>query len=84
MSSRKYVHSAVQDVHEYLASLPGDKRFLKKASAPFAGGYKPGIDESPELDPIKANFFKSQIGIMRRCVQLRRNEIITEFSMLST
>jgi hypothetical protein len=59
MSSSKYVQSAVHNVQEYLAALPGNRRLLKKALVPFAGGYKPDLDDSPEMDPIKANFFQS-------------------------
>jgi hypothetical protein len=81
MSSSKYMQSAVQNVQEYLAALPG---YQKKAYGPFAGGYKPKLDESPELDPIRANFYQSQIGILRWCVGLVRIDIITEVSMLST
>jgi hypothetical protein len=55
MSSSTYVQSAVQNVQEYLAALHGDRRLLKRSPAPVAGGYKPELDESPELDPIKAN-----------------------------
>jgi hypothetical protein len=72
MSSSKYVQSAVQNVKEYLAALPGDQKLLKKASGPFAGGYKPEIDESPELDPTRSNFYQSQIRILRWCVELGR------------
>jgi hypothetical protein len=32
---------------------------MKKASAPFLGGYKPELDERPELDLIMTNFFQS-------------------------
>jgi hypothetical protein len=84
MSSIKYVQPVVQNVQEYLSTLPGDQKLWKKASGPFAGGYKPELDESPELDPIRANFYQSQIGILRRCVELGRIDIITEVSMLST
>jgi hypothetical protein len=84
MSSSKYVQSAVQNVQEYLTALPGDQKFLKKLYGPFAGGCKPEVDESPELDPIRVNFYQSQIGILRWCVELGRIDIITEVSMLST
>jgi hypothetical protein len=63
MSSSKYVQFAVHNVQDYLVALPCDQKLLKKASGPFAGGYKPEIDESPELDPTRANFYQSQIGI---------------------
>jgi hypothetical protein len=72
MSSSKYVQSAVQNVKEYLAALPGDQMLVKKVSGPFAGGYKPELDESPELDPTRANFYQSQIWILRWCVELGR------------
>jgi hypothetical protein len=37
MSSSKYVYSAVQNVKEYMAALPGDHKMIKKASGKFAG-----------------------------------------------
>jgi hypothetical protein len=57
MSSSKYIQSAVQNVQEYLATLPGDRKLLKRSPAPFAGGYKSELDESPELDPVKDNLY---------------------------
>jgi hypothetical protein len=84
MSSSKYVQSAVQNVKEYLAALPGDHMLVKKVSGPFAGGYKPELDAIPELDPTRANFYQSHTGILRWCVELGRIDIITELSMLST
>jgi hypothetical protein len=84
MSSSKYVQSAVQNVKEYLAALPGDQMLVKKESGPFAGGYKPELDESPALDSTRANFYQSQIGIMRWCVEFGRIDIITEVSIMST
>jgi hypothetical protein len=36
------------------------------------------------LDSTRANFYQSQIGILRWCVELGRIDIITEISMLST
>jgi hypothetical protein len=68
MSSSKYMQYAVQNVQYHLAALPDDQKLLKNASGPFAGGYKPELDESPELDPTRANFYKSHIGILRWCV----------------
>jgi hypothetical protein len=84
MSSSKYMQSAVQNVQDYLSALPGDQKLLKKAYGPFAGGYKPELDEIPELDPTRANFYQSQIRILRWCVELGCIDIITEVSMLST
>jgi hypothetical protein len=84
MSSSKYVQSAVQNVKEYMVALPGDQKLMNKASDPFTGGYKPDLDEIPDVEPTRANFYQSQIGILRWCVELGRIDIITEVSMLST
>jgi hypothetical protein len=84
MSSSKYVQYAFHNVQYYLAALPGDQKLMKNASGPFAGGYKPELYESPELDPTRANFYQSHIGILRWCVDLGRIYIITEVSMVST
>jgi hypothetical protein len=59
MSSIKYVQYAVHNVQDYLVALPGDQKLLKKASGPFVGGYKPDLDESPELEPFRVNFYQS-------------------------
>jgi hypothetical protein len=65
VNSRKYVQSAVQNVHEYLVAVTGDQQLLKKASDPFAGGYNSELDESPELNPTRENLYQSHIGILR-------------------
>jgi hypothetical protein len=48
------------------------------------GGYKPELDDIPDLDPIRANFYHSHIGVLRWCVEFGHIAIITEVSMLST
>jgi hypothetical protein len=83
MSSRKYVQCVVQNIQQYLAALHGYRKMMKKPSGLFAGGYTPELDESPDLDPTRANFYQSQIGTLRWSVELGRIDIITEVSMLS-
>jgi hypothetical protein len=61
-----------------MTALPGDQKLQKKESGPLAGGYKPELDEIPELDPIRANLYQSQIGILHWCVELGYIDIITE------
>jgi hypothetical protein len=78
--SSKCVQYTVHNVQEYLAAFPDGKMLPKKSPAPFTGGYKPELDERPELDPVMANFFQSQLGILRSWGAY----IITEVSMLST
>jgi hypothetical protein len=69
MSSSKYIQAAVQNVQEYLKEN-GDRKLKKKASAPFEATYRAEIDESPVLGPEMANYFQSQIGILRWCVEI--------------
>jgi hypothetical protein len=78
VSSSKYAHSSVQNVQAYLVALPGYRRLMKVSPNPFTGGYTPELDESPDLDPIKAKFLQSHIGILRWCVELGRIDIMTE------
>jgi hypothetical protein len=82
MSSSKYVQAAVQNVQEYLKNN-GDRKLKKKASAPFEVTYMADIDESPMFGPEMANYFQSQIGILRWCVELGRIDIITDVSIIS-
>jgi hypothetical protein len=83
-SSSKYVQSAVHNLQDYLAAIPGNQKLLKKASVPFTWVYKPELDENPEMDPTRANFYQSHIGILRWCLELGHIDTITEVSMLST
>jgi hypothetical protein len=84
MSSKNYVQSAVQNVQKYLVALLGNQKLLKKAAGPFAGEYNPELDDSPELDSIRATLYQSQIGILSWCVELGCIGIITEVSMMYT
>jgi hypothetical protein len=70
-------------MQEYLKEN-GDRKLKKKVSAPFGATYRAEIDESPVLGPKMANYFQSQIGILRWCVELGGIDIITEVSMIST
>jgi hypothetical protein len=65
MSSSKYVQSAIQNIQEYLTALLGDKKLLKKDPDIFAGGYKPELDASIELDHVMEKVFQLQTGILR-------------------
>jgi hypothetical protein len=53
------------------------------ANSPFQRDYRSGLDTSPELDPETATYYQSQIGVLRRAVELGRIDIMTEVSMLS-
>jgi hypothetical protein len=38
---------------------------LKRAPTPFENDYAPELDTTPVLDAAKANYYQSQIGILR-------------------
>jgi hypothetical protein len=84
MSSSKYIQSAVQNVQEYLKKNGNRKlKLKKKAYATSEATYRAEIGESLVLGLEKANFFQSQIWILRWCMELGRIDIITEVSILS-
>jgi hypothetical protein len=83
MSSSKYVHSAVQNVRDYLETSAGGQTLKKKATAPFPVDYRPEMDTTPELSPVMANYYQTQSGVLRWCVELGRIDIVTEVSLLS-
>ena len=56
----------------------------KKASGPWPSDYSAELDATAELTPEMANYFQSQIGILRWCVEIGRTDIITEVSTLSS
>ena len=65
-------------------SHDGRKHPKKHATAPFAVGYRPELDQSKELSDKSATFYQSQIGILRWMVELGRVDIITEVSELAS
>jgi hypothetical protein len=42
------------------------------------------LDETPELDPERAAYYQSQIGVLHWIVELGRVDINTEFSILAS
>jgi hypothetical protein len=69
-SPSKYVQEAVQNIEDYLKREHDGRTLVKKANTPFKTGYRPELDVSAELDPERASFFQSQIGILRWAVEL--------------
>jgi hypothetical protein len=45
--------------------------------------YRPELDVTPALGPTEANYYQSQIGVLRWVVELGRMDITTEVSMLA-
>lgn len=85
ISSSKYIQEAVRNVETYLTKEYGEgKRVPRRAPTPMERDYRPELDHSAELGPKEANFYQSQIGILRWIVELGRIDIITEVSMLAS
>ena len=82
MSPSKYVQEACQTVEDHLKKK--GMNLPKRANGPWETGYVAELDDSPLLDPEEANFYQSQIGVLRWCVEIGRVDIITEVSLLSS
>ena len=49
----------------------------------MASGYRPELDQSPELNPERQNYFQGLIGVLRWICELGRLDILMPVSMLS-
>ncbi len=54
-----------------------------QAANPFLMGYEPEIDETPALDPNRASYYHSIIGIMQWMCEIGHIDIATEVLLLS-
>ena len=61
-SSSQYVQNAVGNVEKYLRKI--GKLLLKRAKTPLSSNYRPETDVTPELEPAKASYYQSLIGIL--------------------
>jgi len=83
-SPSKYIQDAVTNVENYLATQYPGRKLKNKLSGPWPGDYASELDDSPELDPTKANYYQSQVGVLNWIVELGRVDIITEVSTLAS
>ena len=56
----------------------------KRAPIPFVNDYQPELDTAPVLNAAQVNHFQSQIGVLICKVELRRIDIMTKASLLSS
>ncbi len=65
MSPAKCINEAVSSFEKHL-TLNYDGRYvlLTQAANPFAMGYEPDFDETPALDPDRASYYQSIIGMI--------------------
>ncbi len=82
-SSEKYVSAAVANVEEKLKGVGRELLRARFCTAPFANGYKPELDTSPELALEGHRYFQEIIGVLRWAVELGRIDILLETSLLS-
>jgi hypothetical protein len=82
MSSSRYVKKAIAQVEVELKEI-GSKLRSNNVKTPFAGGYRPELDQSAELSAEKQNYFQGLIGILRWICELGRIDILVATSMLS-
>ena len=83
-SPSKYVQDAVSNVERYLTLHYPGRKLRNKLAGPWPTGYVSELDESPELDVDKANYYQSQVGVLHWIVELGRVDIITEVSTLAS
>lgn len=81
-SSTQYVEDALNNIEQYLVKK-GEK-LLAKATAPLIKGDRPDIDMSEELGENEASYYPSLIDVLHWIVKLRRVDICTEVSMMSS
>ena len=81
MSSGKYTKKAVDEVERELHAA--GKKLVTKVSTPLSNGYRPEIDQTPELDADRQNYYQGVIGVLRWICELGRLDILTPVSMLS-
>ena len=82
LSSSQYVQLAVSNVEDYLQKT-GEK-LPSWASTPFPPNYCPEIYTTRELNPTKASYYQSLIGILRWVVELGRKDITCEVSQMAS
>ena len=70
MSSSKYVQDAVKNAKTYLQENYDGQTMPKRVSSPWPCDYTSELDDSPELDPTKANYYQSQVRVLHWIVEL--------------
>ena len=62
MSSNLYVSRAIADVERELEQ--SNQTLRPRVSTPMSTGYRPKLDQSPELDAQRANYYQGLIGVL--------------------
>jgi hypothetical protein len=81
MSSDTYLKRAVQEVEREL-QMAG-MQLKSRVVSPMASGYRPELDSSPLLNPERASYYMSLMGILRWAIELGRIDIMVEAGLLA-
>ena len=81
LDSTKYTKRAIADLETELDAI--GKRLPTKVTAPLASGYRPEVDQSPEMIPERQNCFQGLIGILHWICELGRIDVLMPVSLLS-
>jgi hypothetical protein len=82
-SLAQYVKEAIKNTEAHIRKTNG-KMLKSKTRSPMETNYRPELDVSATLEPSEANYYQSQIGVLRWAVELGRIDITTEVSMLAS
>ena len=75
----KYVQEACKNCKEFLKNnFDGKYSLPNMAHNLFVGGYRPETDMTDPLDPDRAFYHQTMIGVMRWMVEIGRIDIATE------
>jgi hypothetical protein len=81
-SSSHYVRNALKNLEEWMVKEA--RELPKKAPTLMSSTYKAEVDVSHKLSPKMANFYQSQVGVLRWIIEMGRLDVTTEVSMLAT
>jgi hypothetical protein len=82
MSSDTYVKRALEDLERELSQA--GQHLSTRAITTLPVKYRPELDATPELDPRRASYYMSLIGILRWMVELGRVDILMAVAMMSS
>ena len=81
MSSTNYTKKAIEEVERELTKA--DKRLPTKVSTPLGHKYRPELDQTPELDDKRQNYYQGLIGVLRWICELGRLDLLVSVSLMS-
>jgi len=82
VSSDTYVKRALEDVERELSQA--NQHLSTRAVTTLPVKYRPELDTTPELDPRRASYYMSLIGILRWMGELGRVDILMAVATMSS